>query len=180
MRIVGGTHRGRQLHRVMKDTTRETSDMVKVAVFNMLNNDCSGHVLDLFAGSGAYGIEAISRGSDNVYFVDHDKDAINCVRVNLKMIKEEAKTKLFLMPYERFINQLDDVKFDYVFLDPPYIMNIYQEVILKLDYHVSHDGLVICESEKKINLPEVIGSFVKIKDKHYGIKRITIYQKKGE
>lgn len=176
MRVVGGIHRGRILTRVMKETTRETADMVKVAVFNMLENQCYGTVLDLFAGSGAYGIEAISRGAEKVYFVDSDRDAIKTIEKNIKMLKEEHRASLHMMSYERFIEN-PMIKFDYIFLDPPYVMDIYENVIKKLEPHINDPGYVICESEKKITLPDEISSLKKIKDKTYGIKRITIYQR---
>ena len=177
MRIVGGIHRGRILSRVMKETTRETADMVKVAVFNMLENQCYGTVLDLFAGSGSYGVEAISRGAEKVYFVDMERAAIKTIEMNIKMLKEETKASLHLSNYERFIENLKDLSFDYIFLDPPYEMNIYEDVMRKLEPHMNDDCYVICESNKKILLADEINSIHKIKDKTYGIKRITIYQK---
>lgn len=177
MRIVGGTHRGRMIDRVMVDTTRETADMVKVAVFNMLENQCKGTVLDLFAGSGAYGIEAISRGAEKTYFVDSNLSAIKTIEKNIKMLKEESKASIHKMTYDKFIETLDGLAFDYIFLDPPYQMNVYEEVIQKLEPFIKEDGYVICESDKKVVLPKGIKSLEKIKDKTYGIKRISIYQK---
>lgn len=177
MRIVGGIHRGRILSRVLKNTTRETADMVKVAVFNMLENQCHGTVLDLFAGSGAYGIEAISRGAEKVYFVDMDRDAIKTVEKNIAMLKEDQKASLHLMDYARFIEQSNKQSYDYIFLDPPYQMNIYEDVIKKLEPYINEPGYVICESDKKVILPGEISSLNKIKDKTYGIKRVTIFKK---
>lgn len=177
MRIVGGIYRGRKLNRVMKETTRETADMVKVAVFNMLDNDCSGTVLDLFAGAGSYGLEAISRGAERVYFVDKDPKAIQTIGTNLKLIKEEMKARLFLLSYEQFLKRLDDTHFDLIFLDPPYQMNIYEDVIQTLEHHINLGGRVVCESKRDITFADEIGSLIKTKEKVYGIKRITIYQK---
>ncbi|MDY0294750.1 MAG: 16S rRNA (guanine(966)-N(2))-methyltransferase RsmD [Acholeplasmataceae bacterium] len=177
MRIVGGTYRGRKLNRVMKETTRETADMVKVAVFNMLENQCQGTILDLFAGAGSYGIEAISRGAERVYFIDKDPKAIQTIGSNLKLIKEEMKARIYLLSYEQFLKRLDETHFDLIFLDPPYQMNIYEDVILALEHHINLDGKVVCESKRDLKLPDEIGSLNKIKEKVYGIKKITIYQK---
>ncbi|MBN2268331.1 MAG: 16S rRNA (guanine(966)-N(2))-methyltransferase RsmD [Acholeplasmataceae bacterium] len=178
MRVVGGIHRGRILYRVEKPTTRETADMVKVAVFNMLQIH-SGVVLDLYAGSGAYGIEALSRGADFCYFVDMDKDAIQTVIKNLKMLKIEDQAKVFQHTDERFIKGLDEsIKFDVIFLDPPYDDENYQEVISKLQSHLNTGGYIVCESKKQTEIYLEIQDLEKIKNKTYGIKRITIFQKK--
>ena len=178
MRIVGGKHRGRQLKRVMKDSTRETADMVKVAVFNMLMHQTEGTVLDLFAGSGAYGIEAISRGAKDVYFVDIDKDACKTIKDNLLMIDEMDHAKVYQMTHEQFLKSIDtDLGFDVVFLDPPYRLNIYEDVINVLSTRMHEDGVIVCESAKQIDLPDELFGLSKIKEKTYGIKKITIFQK---
>ena len=86
MRVIGGYHKGRILKRVGKKSTRETADMVKESVFNMIQGKNFNCVLDLFAGSGAYGLEALSRGAKYLYAVDHDKDAIKCVFENARIL----------------------------------------------------------------------------------------------
>ena len=178
MRIVGGKHRGRNLMRVGKDTTRETADMVKESVFNMLGGTIHGTVLDLFAGSGAYGIEAISRGATFLYAVDHDRDAIKTIIENAKILKEMEHVRVSMQDYAKFLATLEkETMFDVVFVDPPYDLDIYQDVLEKLDPRMNALGSIVCESKKQIVLPEKVLSLVKIKEKVYGIKRITIYQK---
>jgi 16S rRNA (guanine(966)-N(2))-methyltransferase RsmD len=180
MRIIGGKHRSRQLKMVGKRTTRETADMVRESVFNMLGGTVSGVVLDLFAGSGSYGLEAISRGASHATFVDSDVDAIKTIKDNALLLKEEAKTTLVVKDAFKFLSLLkEDQGFDLVFIDPPYEMDIYQEVIRLLTPFIHPEGLIVCESKKQILLPNPIGDFEQIKDKTYGIKRITIYQKKA-
>jgi len=181
MRIVGGIHRSRQLKMVGKPTTRETADMVRESVFNMLGGTVRGVVLDLFSGSGAYALEAISRGASYAHSVDLSKDAIKTIQENAKILKEEHKVSTHLKDYEQFLTSLAmDQKFDLVFLDPPYEMNIYESVIHLLNHHTVEDARIICESKKQFELPDTIDDFVKIKDKAYGIKRITIYEKEAQ
>jgi 16S rRNA (guanine966-N2)-methyltransferase len=181
MRIVGGIHRSRQLKMVGKPTTRETADMVRESVFNMLGGTVRGVVLDLFSGSGAYALEAISRGASYAHTVDLSKDAIKTIQENAKLLKEDHRVTIYHKDYEQFLTSLTiDQKFDLVFLDPPYEMNIYEHVMDLLSSHTFEDSRIICESKKQLELPDTIGSFVKIKDKSYGIKRISIYEKEAQ
>jgi 16S rRNA (guanine(966)-N(2))-methyltransferase RsmD len=176
MRIIGGTHRGRLLKRVMKETTRETADMVKEAVFNMLGGHCFGVVLDLYAGSGAYGLEAISRGASKAIFVDQERQAIQTVQINAKSLGMEMHIETYVTEDIKFIQMWKKERFDLIFLDPPYQHAIYEDVLLKLHPWINPDAYVVCESDRKRILPDTLGSLIKIKDKTYGIKRITIYQ----
>jgi 16S rRNA (guanine966-N2)-methyltransferase len=176
MRITGGIYRGRKLHLVQKKTTRETADMVKVAVFNMLGNNLSGVALDLFAGSGAYGIESLSRGVDFVYFNDIDKDASRTIEKNVMLINELNKSSIHNLPYEVFLSKLDQsIRFDYVFLDPPYEMTIYKDLFSSLEKHMQSNSKIIIEANKDYLFDDQMSSFVKTKEKVYGIKKIAIY-----
>ncbi len=178
MRIIGGKHRGRNLVRVGKKTTRETADMVKESVFNMLGGSINGSVLDLFAGSGAYGLEAISRGASHLFAVDNDRDAVKTIIANVKILHEEALVTIVQKDVIRFLDTLDDTKrFDVVFIDPPYDLIIYLDVINLLIPFLNEEAYVICESKKQVVFDEQIKSLKKIKERVYGIKRITIYQK---
>jgi len=176
MRIIGGTHKGRLLKRVGKNTTRETADMVKVAVFNMIG-PMEGVVLDLFAGSGAYGLESISRGASFAYLVDHDKDAILTIKDNAKQLGLLKQVSFHKMDANNFIKGNQHLRFDYVFLDPPYQLDLYQDLLIKLEALTNPGATIICESDKKNQLPESTECWTKTKDKTYGIKRITFYQK---
>ncbi len=177
MRIVGGVHRGKKLFCVGKDSTRETADMVKEAVFNMLGGTLDGVVLDLFAGSGAYGLEALSRGASFLYAVDKSKDAIKTIIKNSKNIKEE-RVKIINKDYLAFLKALKiETQFNLVFLDPPYALNVYESIMNSLEKNVLTGGFIVCESKKDVILSDNIISFAKVKEKTYGIKRITIYQK---
>jgi 16S rRNA (guanine(966)-N(2))-methyltransferase RsmD len=179
MRIIGGKHRARKLDRVGKITTRETADMVKESIFNMIGGTLVGTTLDLFAGSGAYGLEAISRGSNLCYFVDHDKDAVKTIKKNAEALGELENVVIELKPVDKFLKSMPkDLIFDQVFIDPPYDLDVYEAVISELNDHLYVDSLIVCESRKDIVLPDQILSLEKIKEKVYGIKRVTIYEKK--
>lgn len=178
MRIIGGKHRSRLLFRVEKESTRETADMVRESVFNMLGGTVTGAVLDLFSGSGAYALEAISRGASHAVCVDQDLDAIKIIRKNAISLKEEEKVTIEKKDYLKYLQGLSSsTRFDLVFLDPPYDMDIYQDVIERLNPYTIEGSLLVCESKKQKEFPDTIFPFQKIKDKTYGIKRIVIYEK---
>jgi len=176
MRIIGGIHKGRIIKRVEKITTRETSDMVRESIFNMLGGTIDGVVLDLFSGSGAYGLESISRGASSAYLVDIDKDAVKTIKDNAHTLKVDHLVSVFHMDYKTFIKQNPKLKFDYIFLDPPYRLDIYQELIFSLNDMTTKDTLIICELDKKNELPNQILKFSKTKDKTYGSKRVCIFE----
>ena len=178
MRIIGGIYRGRHLERVGKETTRETADMVRQAVFNMILINQQSVVLDLFTGSGAYALEAISRGAKQAIVVDHDADAVRTVRKNANTFGEPEKIVAIKADYRAFLADLIGDPYDIVFLDPPYDMPCYAAVMEALDHAVNLGGFVVCESAKKEILPEMIKNFEKTRERTYGIKRITIYRKK--
>lgn len=179
MRIVGGKHRGRPLALVGKITTRETADMVKESVFNMLGGRIDGVALDLFAGSGAYGLEAISRGATHLFAVDNDRDAVKTIISNAKSLKEDALVTVIQKDVLRFLNGLEQSKrFDVVFIDPPYDMVIYLDVLNLLVPYLNEDAYIVCESKRQVILDEQVQTLEKIKERVYGIKRITIYQNK--
>lgn len=176
MRITGGTKRGFIIKRVLSDDTRETSDMVKVAVFNMLGNLDKKVVLDLFSGSGAYGLEAFSRGAEHITFVDKQRKAIDVIKENIHKLNV-PNYQVLQMDYKRFLSDAIDCKFDLIFLDPPYNLNVYEEVIKTLEAYTKDESTIVCELIKSNTLPDRIGSFSKQKEKNYGIKKVIIYEK---
>lgn len=178
MRIIGGIYRGKKLTRVKKETTRETADMVREAVFNMIQLNAESVVLDLFTGSGAYALEAISRGAKQAFAVDHDVDAVKIVRLNANLFGEPEKVVVLKSDYRAYLANPVGYPYDVVFLDPPYDMVVYAEIIEALDHIVNLGGYIVCESIKKVVLPEIIMNFEKTRERTYGKKRITIYRKK--
>ena len=120
MRVITGFARGKKLVTLDGNDIRPTTDRVKEGIFSSIQFDLEGaSVLDLFAGSGQLGIEALSRGADKAYFVDNSKKSLETVKKNLAITGLENKSKLFNMNGHDFL-KITDQKFDFIFLDPPY------------------------------------------------------------
>lgn len=151
MRIIGGSFKGRTLKSLKGISVRPTTDRVKEAVFNLIQKYVSGAVvLDLFAGSGALGIEALSRGAAKVVFADRSKDSISVVKENLS--KVSGDTEIILKDFRSAVQelQLSGEKFDIIFIDPPYKEGLYGDV-LKLLYNsgiLADGGIAIIERER--------------------------------
>lgn len=182
MRIIGGKNRSRLIKMVPSEDTRETSDKVRQAVFNTIDDAVyDAYVVDLFAGSGAYGLEALSRGAKFCTFNDAKPLAIKTIRENVSSLKEESKVKIFQKDYSEAIKKLEQeqVKIDIVFLDPPYKLDIYEEVMNKLNPLLNDNGLIVAEMNKErvINL-EIIPGYEFDKERIYGTKKINYFIKK--
>lgn len=151
MRVIAGTAKRLQLKTVKGDNTRPTTDRIKETLFNMLQNDIEDcRFLDLFSGSGAIGIEALSRGAKEVVFVENNKEAINCIKDNLIFTK--LVNSGIVMSYDVItaISMLEgrNAKFDIVFMDPPYNKEIEKEVLdrLKQSEIIDSDTMIIVEA----------------------------------
>ena len=180
MRIISGIHKGRRIERVGIKTTRETADMVKEAVFQMLPSQDNAIVLDLFAGSGAYAFEALSRGAKHAYLSDYNKKAIFTIRKNANTLNVEDKVDILFRSYDKMLKKVKDVQFDTIFIDPPYAFKHYKELLIDLSLITKIYGLVVVETEKKTHLDDIYNDLIKIKEKTYGIKRIHIYKKNAK
>ena len=130
MRVIAGVARGRQIKAPKgSEITRPTADKVREAVFGSLQFQIPGsRVLDLFAGSGAMGIEALSRGAQSAVFVDCDRAAVALIRENLKFLDMEQSAQVLHMDFAAALSRLSG-PFDYIFLDPPYKASLYQPAI---------------------------------------------------
>ncbi|MGE4320387.1 MAG: 16S rRNA (guanine(966)-N(2))-methyltransferase RsmD [Acholeplasmataceae bacterium] len=177
MRIISGLYKGRKLNRVNKSTTRETADMVREAVFQMIEISPSDIILDLFGGSGAYALEAISRGAKFAYISDHDKDAVKTIYKNASALECQDKVEISLREDFKMLKKLEHIMIDKSFIDPPYLYQSYDKLLTLLSNQTSHNGLVIVETEKKTILKDRYQDLIKIKEKIYGIKKISIYKK---
>ncbi|MED3624345.1 16S rRNA (guanine(966)-N(2))-methyltransferase RsmD [Neobacillus thermocopriae] len=181
MRVVSGSCKGRSLKAVPGNTTRPTTDKVKEAIFNIIGPYFDGGIgLDLFAGSGGLGIESLSRGVDKVIFIDRDPKAVQIIHQNIKACNFAEKTEVYRNDAERAIKALSkrNIRFDYVFLDPPYKKQQLVNLMEKLDMNnlVKDCGIIVCEHSFEVELPQTVGRFIQKKHEKYGIIAVTIYE----
>ena len=177
MKIVSGIYGGRPLKTLEGKTTRPTSDKVRGAIFNMIGPYFEGgRVLDLYAGSGGLSIEAVSRGMASAVLVERDRKAQAIVAENIQMTKEVGKFELLKMDAERALEQVSG-PFDLIFLDPPYAKEQIVADIEKMAERelFSEDVMVVCETDKAVELPEAIACLGIWKEKIYGISKVTVY-----
>lgn len=177
MRVVAGTFGGRPLKTLDGKITRPTTDKVKGAIFNMIGPYFDGgRVLDLFSGSGSLAIEAISRGMDEAVLVESNRQAQAIITENIKMTKAQNQFHLLKMDANKAIGMLKG-PFDLVLLDPPYAKEEIIKNITDLEDAglLSEEVMIVCESDKAVDLPEEISHFGIWKQKTYGISKVTVY-----
>ena len=174
MRVISGTARGLKLESLDGLSTRPTLDRVKESIFNMLfDKTIDSYVLDLFAGSGAMGIEALSRMSSHCTFVDCEQKAINIVKNNISRARFEQKSTVINSDFEKFLTTTTD-KYDIVFVDPPYDAGFVPRV-LDIIYErclLNDDAIVVVETSKNVN-PCISNNYNVIKHKSYG--KVDVY-----
>lgn len=174
MRIISGKYKGKKLLGDNIDGTRPTMDRVKESLFGTIQNKLKDSVcLDLFAGSGSLGIEALSNGAKECYFVDKNKIVIDVLKENTSNIDNSI---LIHLDYLNALNKFKEknIKFDIVFLDPPYKDNLINPslIYIKENNLLNKDGIIICEYENE----EFSIDLEIIKEKKYGNKFIRIYK----
>ena len=172
MRIISGKYKGKKLDGFDIEGTRPTMDRVKESLFGIIQNNLKDSIcLDLFAGSGSLGIEALSNGASICYFVDKNKQILNILKNNLKWIENSIPIeKDYLMALE----ELKTKKFDIIFLDPPYKYNLITPSIQKIMEFdmLNKDGIIVCEYENE----DIKCDLKLLKTKKYGSKNIKIYK----
>lgn len=181
MRIVGGEKRGARLSAPKGRELRPTSDRVREALFDILASRISGaRFLDLFTGTGAVGIEALSRGAHSVVLVDASAFALRYARRNLEALGlEDRATALRLrLPQDIGLIPIHGGPYDIVFADPPYDFQEYAVLLDELSAHglVAPEGLVIVEHHAKADLPAAVGGFHHIRTAQYGDTALTFYE----
>lgn len=151
MRVISGNARGTTLHSIDDINTRPTLDRVKESLFNIIQDKIEDTtVLDLFAGSGAIGIEFLSRRAQKAYFCDKSAKAIDMINKNLEKTKLKEKAVVLNKDYKECINSLNNVKFDIIFLDPPYRENLSIEALKQISYAklLKDGGIIIIETDE--------------------------------
>ena len=177
MRVITGSARGRKLKTPEGRDIRPTTDNVKESLFNILQFDIEGRrVLDLFAGTGQLGIEALSRGAGSAVFVDADREALRIVRENLRTCGLSGE----LRQQDALSFLREGVVFDLIFVDPPYDAGLYEPVLetIKSVDNLSDGGIIICEARREQALPDMAAPYRKRKDYRYGRVKLAVYTKK--
>lgn len=179
IKIIAGKNRGNILRTKEGITTRPTLNRIRENLFNIIRDKVPGaKVLDLFAGSGAIGIEALSRGAKEATFIEIDKDAYKIIKENLLKTKNLEKSKVFNGDYRSFIKKSEDT-YDIIYIDPPYHINAYDEALSLIGLHnlLSENGLIILEAKKDTVLKKETIDFKCYRDVIYGNTIIKFYKK---
>lgn len=179
MRVITGTARGRKLGELKGMETRPTTDQVKESMFNILQFDIEGRrVLDLFAGTGQLGIEALSRGAAGCTFVDQRREAVNLIRSNLKHCALSERARVVQGEALGYLSMARE-QYHLIFLDPPYHMDLLENAIKKIAEIdiLTENGIIICESPAEKVLPELDAPYRKGREYRYGKIKLTVYRK---
>ena len=183
MRIIGGLSRGTKLYTLDGLDTRPTLDRVREALFNILQNNIrDAIVLDLFAGSGAIGLESISRGAQKAVLCDKNKKAIDIIKKNVEKLRVEDKVKIAFTDYENFLNASKE-KFDFIYIDPPYKTNFISDSIKIINNRnlLSDNGIIVAETDEEERVKNEIKELnvsINIYDiRRYGRARLIFMRK---
>ena len=182
MRVITGSARGRRLRELEGQETRPTTDRVKESMFNILQFDVEdSRVLDLFAGTGQLGIEALSRGAASAVFVEQRRDAVALIRENLKLTGLSERARVVNGEALAYLASAGE-KFDLIFLDPPYAAKLWKpglEAVSRFDILSDH-GIMICESPQDEELPDAVGACRLHRAYRYGRIKLTTYHREEE
>ncbi len=184
MRVISGIARGSKIETIDSLKTRPTLDRVKEALFNILQNDIKDSiVLDLFAGSGALGIESLSRGAKKVYFCDNNIDAIKVIKRNLEKTRLIDNAEVFFGDYTKLLNKIKE-KIDIIFIDPPYKSDLGVKALKELINKelINENSIIVIETDeidrdiKELN--DVRGVTI-IDERKYGRANLIFVKKRG-
>lgn len=181
MRVITGTAGGVNLKAPEGLQTRPTADRVKQALFNIIQYEICGEALDLFAGSGQLGIEALSRGAARAVFVDERRDALDVVRENLRRTRLTERAELVQRDYLSYLNRCRR-RFRLIFLDPPYAEKYLENAIKRISEIdiLAEGGIIITERPKEKPLEGTFPGLVRSKDYLYGKTAITLFRREED
>lgn len=179
VRVISGSARGLKLNTPGDDRVRPTTDRVKESMFNIVQDWVyDSQVLDLFAGSGALGIEALSRGASQAVFCDNSLDSIKIIKSNIEKARLADRSQIVSGDFKRCLRDMEakNQSFDMIFVDPPYYEGLFEEVLdtIRSCKILKKDGIVIVEHDAKRPIGQVEGLEV-YKEKKYGITMLTFY-----
>ena len=180
--MISGVSRGHKLTAPSGFETRPTGDRMKEDLFNILNPLVKGSVfLDLYCGSGAIGIEALSRGAERAVFVDSSKTAIAASEINLRKTRLDQRAQLFLMSVKHALDRLAGAKFDIIFADPPYNSGelVPSLTLINKKRLLADDGIIAVECPNDMEMPEFPG-LVLYRQKKYSQMQFLFYRNEGK
>lgn len=181
MQVTTGTARGRKLKSVKGDTTRPITDRAKQALFNILGDDVRGtRWLDLFAGTGAVGIEALSRGSSDVTFVDVASQAVDIIHENLHITGLAAKGKVVRFDAFKFIAGKPNASYDFVYIAPPQYQGLWSRALLAIDNNIdwlNDEGTVVVQIDPKEYTPIALKHFELGDERRYSKTLLLFYDR---
>ena len=177
MRIIAGKYKRTNLNTLEGELTRPTKDMVKEALFSSIDINSDTMFLDLFSGSGAIGLEALSRGAKDCIFNDSNKDAVRIIKENLDKVHENRT--VYNLDYVSCLNRIKGTRFDYIYLDPPYAFGSYISLFHEIVANdlLKESSIIIVEIRKDVDLNDSIENLKCFKEKKYGITKIKYYRK---
>lgn len=181
MRVVGGISKGRRLKALKGLNIRPTCDKVKESIFNILGDKIVDAVfLDLCAGTGGIGIEALSRGAKETVFVENNQKAVKLIKENLLLCNLENDSNVICSDAVEFLDD-SDKRFDIIFFDPPYKSDLFEKVmaVFNMKELLNNNGILIIEHNSKTVLPEDIKSLILLKKYKYGDTTLSLYKKGG-
>ena len=184
MRIISGAFKGRKLHSPQGLSVRPTSDRTRQSIFNILSSSIEAfdgrRVLDLYAGTGAFGIEALSRGAQSAVFVEMEKHALAALQHNVSLIPEPDRYEIIGMPVSSAIKLLQKkgVQFDLIFMDPPYGKNLVQSTLEAIAETALYNQqtLVLCEHFIRDRLSEQYRPLCRIDTRQYGQTLVSFFK----
>jgi 16S rRNA (guanine(966)-N(2))-methyltransferase RsmD len=177
MRVIAGSARGLRLTAPPGQDIRPTLDRVRESLFNILMPRIEGaRFLDLFAGTGANGIEALSRGAQHAVFVEKDRQALVAIRNNLLQTRLAKAGEILVLDLPRQMERING-SFDIVFADPPYAFDAYSELLEGIANHglIAEKGLLVIEHARRAALHAVYGALERIRETRYGDTRLSFY-----
>lgn len=182
MRIISGKARGTKLYTLEGLETRPTLDRVKESIFNIIQNEIEDStVLDLFAGSGAIGLEMLSRGAKKAVLCDKSKDAIEIIKKNIEKTHMKESVEVYNLDYKECIKKIQNQKFDLIYIDPPYNTNFISQAlkeIVELDI-TKKESIVILETDDEIRiLREIENINIEVIDKRKYGRATVIFLKR--
>ncbi len=180
MRVIAGEAKGHKLKGTARKTTRAITDRIKESIFGILGDISGKRVLDLFAGTGSLGIEALSRGAREVIFVDRDRNCAKLIRENLSLFTANLQATVYTDTVRNRLKRFgrSSGKFDLIFVDPPFGSNLIEETLKDIARFklVSEEGLVIARHHNRQQLPEKVDELHLSRRKKYGEDIVCLYE----